>query len=131
MSDNKELKEKRKKALVELLLRQTDMTYEVAEEQLNINNYDVIKTLRQYMNPDLVDNKKQLIKENKTINQMIYKEIRQTMDKASLNFLRKQEYQRELEKRRQYLLEQYQRQHELERHKQIESQLENNLDKLD
>ncbi len=100
-----ELKEKRQKALIEVLLRQTDMNENEAKELLIENNYDLIKTIRQYMSKD-----KPIIETNKTksktINQMIYSEIRQTMDNASLNYLRKQEHQRNLETYRNRLLEQ-------------------------
>lgn len=128
-----EFKEKRIKALVDVLLRQTDMKYEEAEESLKNNDYDLMKTLRQYMNPNT--DQKENNTSNKSINQMIYKEIRQTMDKASLNFLRKQEYQRQLESRRQILLERYREQ--LERERNINNQElttttnESKMDKLD
>ena len=129
MMNNEEFKEKRTKALIEVILRQTDMKYEEAEESLKRNDYDIIKVLREYMSPSLINNKTTENSEKKTINQMIYKEIRQTMDKASLSFLRKQEFQRQLEDRRQYLLNQYQEQLELQRQNNINNM--NNMDKLD
>lgn len=100
-----ELRERRIKELTNVLVRQTDMKYDEALLALEKNNYDLIKTLRQYLqngneNKDIENRSK-----SKTVNQMIYSEIRQTMDKASINFLRRQEFQRAIQNQRQRIEE--------------------------
>lgn len=125
-----ELKQKREKALIEVLLRQTDISENEARELLIENNYDLMKSIRQYMSKDKLNT--QNIETNKTksktINQMIYSEIRQTMDNASLNFLRKQEYQRKLETYRNRLLEEARQRYISQTQSQNE---ENNMNQLD
>jgi hypothetical protein len=128
---------KRIKALVDVLVRQSDMSEEEAELNLKNNNYDLMKTLREYMQNSNTTEENKKIETNKsktkTINQMIYSEIRNTMDNASLNFLRKQEYQRNLENIRNRMLYQTRQNYENQRENLKENSLiqENNMNKLD
>ena len=92
-----ELKEKRrqeietrKNQLVEILMRQTDYSREVAFKELEEADFNVSKAVKKYMNPQ---NKTPNEKINPTTtNQKIYKEIRDFMDKGSADYERRKEY---------------------------------------
>jgi hypothetical protein len=60
---------------IQMVLRQTDYTYELAREKLKDNNYDEIKTIRSYFG---IQEKSK--PEIKSINQCIYKALRQKLD---------------------------------------------------
>ena len=70
-------------------MRQTTLTEEVAQERLNYYNNDYVKVIEEFMG---TINKNKLKSEKSiTINQQIYKEIRNVMDNASMNFYSKRE----------------------------------------
>lgn len=75
---------------INIILNQTDMTYEDAEKKLNEYNNDYMKVLREYYG--IKNNSKQNTSNDKTsINQMIYKEIRTYMN--DLDSIRKKKIQ--------------------------------------
>ena len=59
---------------VQIVMRQTDYTLEEATILLQLNNNDVIKVIRLYLNKGTPN--KQIENKPLTINQQIYKEIR-------------------------------------------------------
>ena len=60
---------------IQIVLRQTDYTYEQAREKLQEKNFDEIATIKAYLG---ISEKKP--KEIKSINQEIYKQIRYRLD---------------------------------------------------
>jgi hypothetical protein len=60
---------------VQIILRQTDYTKEIAIEKLKENNFDELKVIRLYFGIAEKNNKPM-----KTINQEIYKQIRYRLD---------------------------------------------------
>lgn len=81
-----EIKEKN----INIILTQTNMTYEDAEKKLNEYNNDYMKVLREYYGIKN-NSKKSTSNDNSSINQMIYKEIRNYMN--DLDNIRKQKSQ--------------------------------------
>lgn len=72
-----------------IIVRQTTLTEQVAEERLKYYDNDYVKVIEEFMgtnNKNKTKSGKQL-----TINQQIYKEIRDVMDNASMNFYSKRE----------------------------------------
>ena len=76
----------RQKLLIEMVMRQTQYTYEEAAEQLEKFNNDYIKVIRESMGINKVEDKTV-----KSINQHVYKEIRGLMDDAASSYRRKKE----------------------------------------
>ena len=98
-----EIIEKRKEELIEVLMRQTDYSKEKAIEELEATKYNISDALSKYMG---VDKSMKTTKEStKTTNQMIFKEIRDFMDKGSRDYERRKEYSK-------YLMEQQKQQEE-------------------
>ena len=71
---------------ISVVQRQTDYNKSQALDKLKENNYDVFQTIRDYMGPKYVPPEK-----NKTVNQMIYCEIRGMMDDAATRYRYKKE----------------------------------------
>ena len=61
----------KKKELIQIIMRQTDYTEEVARKKLVENNFDTIIVIKKYMG--LNDKKPETIK---SVNQEIYKQLR-------------------------------------------------------
>ena len=74
MADNNE-------ELVEIVLRQTTLSRDEVIERLSKNENNYLKVIEEFMG---INKNKQ--KNNITVNQQIYKEIRNVMDNASNNF---------------------------------------------
>lgn len=74
--------EKRKKDILEIVLRQTDYTKDKAIEELEKEEYNYMNVLQNYMDPDYKKKRDEAErnKESKTLNQKIYTEIRNFMD---------------------------------------------------
>jgi len=68
---------------VDIIMRQTNYTYDVAEQKLKEYNNNVIEVIRDYMKPNNKTTTDKLVETKKTKNQQIYKEIRSMMDDAS------------------------------------------------
>ena len=87
--------EDRKQELVEVVMRQTDYDEDKARDKLNEHNYDVHKTVIEYMNPSKEKEVKKISK-----NQMLYGEFRRFLDDASETHRRRQAQE---EMRNQYM----------------------------
>jgi low affinity Fe/Cu permease len=61
---------------VQKIIRQTDYTQEIALEKLKENNFDEVETIRGFLG---INNNKKTT-EIKSINQEIYKQLRQKLD---------------------------------------------------
>lgn len=75
--------------LIDIVVRQTDYDNEKALEQLEKFEYDPIKVIRNYMNPEQKVFYTQPTP--KTTNQRMYKEIRTMLDTANASYRKKQD----------------------------------------
>lgn len=71
-----------KKLLIEMVMRQTNYSYEECEQKLHEMNYDYLKVIKNFYNI------KEKSEKNITINQGIIKEIRNFMDTNVSNNLK-------------------------------------------
>jgi len=71
---------------VDIIMRQTNYTYDVAEQKLKEYNNNVIEVIRDYMKPDNKPTTDKVVETKKSKNQQIYKEIRSMMDDASARY---------------------------------------------
>lgn len=94
----------RQKLLIEMVMRQTQYTYEEAAEQLEKFNNDYIKVIRESMGINKVEDKTV-----KSINQHVYKEIRGLMDDAASSYRRKKEMEEKKAELIEKLKEEYER----------------------
>jgi hypothetical protein len=80
--------------LVEIVMRQTDYTKEQSVLKLQEYEYDPLKVIRNFMNPE----NKVYYKESvpSTTNQMVYKEIRFMLDTANASYRRKKELEEKM-----------------------------------
>ena len=92
-----ERNEKIQNEIIEIVLRQTDMTSEEAYEKLKICNFNFHKVIKDYMNP----NPKKTEEKSINVQQTIYKEIRNMMDSGERNRRFQQELNGRLEKNKQ------------------------------
>ena len=98
--------EKRKDELAEILMRQTDYTKEQAMQELESVDFNVSLAVKKYMNPENTTIPDQI--DPTTTNQKIYKEIRDFMDKGSMDYERRKEYSRRMIEYQKQLQEQQQ-----------------------
>ena len=78
--------------LIEIIMRQTDYSKEVAAEKLVEHKYNILSIVREYM----LYTSKPVVKEEaqvKSTSQLIYGEIRNMMGNASANYRRKKEFE--------------------------------------
>jgi hypothetical protein len=68
-------------AQIHVILRQTDYTYDEAREKLLLYNNDVMAVIRAYLHKDLPAETS--LEKPLSMNQQIYKEIRNFMDEPS------------------------------------------------
>ena len=102
--------EVRKKALVDLVVRQTDYDEDKSMIKLIEWNYNYINVIKEYMNPNFRSVKK---KENTgTKNQMIYGEIRNFMDDVNKQALCRKRQKEKMEKKREVYIEYLKKQQE-------------------
>jgi hypothetical protein len=92
-----ERNEKIQNEIIEIVLRQTDMTSEEAYEKLKMCNFNFHKVIKDYMNP----NPKKIEEKSINVQQTIYKEIRNMMDSGERNRRFQQELNDRLEKNKQ------------------------------
>ena len=92
-----ERNEKIQNEIIEIVLRQTDMTSEEAYEKLKMYNFNFHKVIKDYMNP----NPKKIEEKSINVQQTIYKEIRNMMDSGERNRRFQQELNDRLEKNKQ------------------------------
>ena len=86
-----------------LIMRQTDYDETTADLMLEKHNYDVMAVVREFLNPEPVEEKNS---ENDVVvsaNQQIYGEIRNMMDNASMNYRQ----QKEAEEMREMMRQEY------------------------
>ena len=67
--------------MIEMVMRQTEYTYDEAKKELEEYNWNYEKVIRKFMGIEEKTEKK-----CKTVNQEIFKQIRNHMDAASNNF---------------------------------------------
>jgi hypothetical protein len=72
--------------LIEIVMRQTDYSKEVAAEKLIQHKYNILSIVREYMSPKQTETT-----QVKSTSQLIYGEIRNMMGNASANYRRKKE----------------------------------------
>ena len=82
---------KRKQEIINLVMRQTDYDFEMADKKLAEWNGNYLHVIKEYMNPNFKKTVKKV--EKKTQNQMIMGEIRDFMDDVT----RKYEYRKKKE----------------------------------
>ncbi len=102
--------EVRKKALVDLVVRQTDYDEDKAMIKLIEWNYNYLNVIKEYMNPNFQNVKKE--EKTGTKNQMIYGEIRSFMDDVNKQALWRKRQKEKLEKKREAYIEYLKKQQE-------------------
>jgi len=88
----------RRQAMIELIVRQTDYTEEVARIKLEYWKNNYLHVIKEYMNPNFQDIKK--APESSTMNQMIYGEIRTFMDDVNKQQLQRKRRAEEIEQKK-------------------------------
>lgn len=94
----------KQRLLIEMVMRQTEYTYEEAEKKLTEYNNNYMNVIRDYMGV-----KKTEEKQVTSINQHVYKEIRGLMDTAADRYRKQQEMEKKKEELVQRLREEYNR----------------------
>ena len=89
--------ETRRQAMIELIMRQTDYTAEVARIKLEYWKNNYLHVIKEYMNPNFQD---KLETPTSTKNQMIYGEIRNFMDDVNKQQLQRKRRAEHLEKQK-------------------------------
>ena len=102
--------EERKKALIELIMRQTDYSEETAKLKLVKWNNNYLHVIKEYMNPNFQEKTEDNVKTTK--NQMIYGEIRNFMDGVNRHALWKKRQKEQMEKKREAYIAYLQKQQE-------------------
>lgn len=87
----------RRQAMIELIMRQTDYTEEVARIKLEYWKNNYLHVIKEYMNPNFQD---KLETPTSTKNQMIYGEIRNFMDDVNKQQLQRKRRVEHLEKQK-------------------------------
>ncbi len=95
--------EVRKRALVDLVVRQTDYDEDKAMIKLIEWNYNYLNVIKEYMNPNFQNVKKE--EKTGTKNQMIYGEIRNFMDDVNKQALWRKRQKEKMEKKREAYIE--------------------------
>ncbi len=102
--------EERKKALIKLIMRQTDYDEETAALKLVKWNNNYLHVIKEYMNPNFQEKTEENVKTTK--NQMIYGEIRNFMDGVNRHALWKKKQKEQMEKKREAYIAYLQQQQE-------------------
>ncbi len=89
----------RRQAMIELIMRQTDYTAEVARIKLEYWKNNYLYVIKEYMNPNFQD-KLETPEPSSTKNQMIYGEIRNFMDDVNKQQLQRKRRAEQLEQRK-------------------------------
>ena len=71
-----------KEEIVEMVIRQTDMSHDEVVDLLEANNYDYMKVIKLSMGIQEKKSDEKIV----SLNQQIYKEIRNVMDQASAHY---------------------------------------------
>ena len=89
----------RRQAMIELIMRQTDYTEEVARIKLEHWKNNYLHVIKEYMNPNFQD-KLETPEPSSTKNQMIYGEIRNFMDDVNKQQLQRKRRSEQLEQKK-------------------------------
>ena len=89
----------RRQAMIELIMRQTDYTEEVARIKLEYWKNNYLHVIKEYMNPNFQD-KLKTPTPSSTKNQMIYGEIRNFMDDVNKQQLQRKRRTEQLEQQK-------------------------------
>jgi hypothetical protein len=80
----------REREVINLVMRQTDYTEEQSKEKLKQWNNNYINVIKEYLNPDFQNKKKQA--KPQTLNQQMLGEIRTFMDDVYIKFENRKRY---------------------------------------
>lgn len=116
----------KQRLLIEMVMRQTEYTYEESEEKLVEYNNNYVNVIRDYMGTGETEEKKVT-----SINQHVYKEIRGLMDTAAGRYRRKQEIKKNKEELIEQLREEYNRRQKENELEKIEAVTEDHETKLE
>ena len=89
----------RRQAMIELIMRQTDYTEEVARMKLEYWKNNYLHVIKEYMNPNFQD-KLKTPPPSSTKNQMIYGEIRNFMDDVNKQQLQRKRRAEQVEQKK-------------------------------
>jgi len=90
--------EERKNAIIELVMRQTNYSKEIASEKLSQWDNNYLHVIKEYMDPDF--QKEKIVNKSNTKNQMIYGEIRNFMDDVNKQQIQRKRQAEQHEQRR-------------------------------
>ena len=93
---------KRYDGAISLIISQTDYTKEIAERKLKEWNGNYMDVIKEYLNPNFKQNKK--VVSNKSTNEKMMYEIRNFMDTANSQYLKRKEME---EQKKRYLKDVY------------------------
>ena len=79
-----------KDEIIKFVTMQTDYTKEIAEEKLKENDFNYVKVIKEYLNPNLATEKKAPPKQRST-NEKMMDEIRNFMDTANRQYIQRKE----------------------------------------
>ena len=79
-----------KEDMVKFVVMQTNYTDEEAEEKLKKHDYNYVKVIKLYLNPDL-ETKKKAPEKNRSTNEKMMDEIRNFMDTANRQYIQRKE----------------------------------------
>ena len=95
-----------------MIMRQTDYSYEESREKLIKENFNYLTVIQKYVTGDTKESTSNtIVKEtsSKTVNQHIYNELRNFMDKAAVGYEQRKRRAEKIEKFREKLAEEYER----------------------
>ena len=91
INDYKRDMNKNEETLIEIIMRQTNYSKEVAAEKLVQHKHNILSIVREYMRSECsTSNKNEPVK---STSQLIYGEIRNMMGNAAANYRRKKEFE--------------------------------------
>jgi len=79
-----------KENMIKFVVMQTDYSNEIAEEKLEKNEYNYIKVIKEYLNPNLTEKKAPI--KNRSTNERMMDEIRTFMDTANRQYIQRKEH---------------------------------------
>ena len=103
MENNYITQEQKQKLLIEMVMRQTDLSFDKASEQLKKYNNNYIIVIKEALGIKTSSEQKSI----SSVNQEIYTEIRGLMDNASERYRKQQEVEKQKEKIIEKLREEY------------------------
>ena len=105
-----EYKEKRLDQICNMIMSQTDYSYDEAKTRLVKENYNYLNVIKKYIQGENTENVTVEKKpETKTVNQQIYGELRNFMDKSSEQYEKRKKKAEKMEEFKKKLQEEYER----------------------